>query len=98
MPCCFPTCQVNSYVLTNGDDVIPLPRLLDVDKYLDYITNRAFPKAPSSTDIQKALEGLWSASAVAGAEKVAQMIQEACGGGNGICDVPLNMGEGLGQP
>ncbi len=97
VPCCFPTCQVNSYVLTNGDDVIPLPRLLDVDKYLDYITNRTFPKVPSSTDIQKALEGLWSASAVAGAEKVAQMIQEACGGGNGICDVPLNMGEGLGQ-
>ena len=66
VPCCFPTCQVNSYVLTDGEEVLPLPRMLDVDKYLYYITNRAFPKIPSADDIQAALEGLWSASAVAG--------------------------------
>ena len=47
VPCCFPTCQVNSYVLTDGDAVVPLPRMLDVDKYLDYITNRALPTGPS---------------------------------------------------
>ena len=46
VPCCFPTCQVNSYVLTDGSEVLPLPRFLDVDKYLDYITNRAFPSPP----------------------------------------------------
>ena len=95
VPCCFPTCQVNSYALTNGDDVIPLPRLLDVDRYLDYITNRALPRLPSSSDIQAALEGLWSASAVAGAEKTARLLREACGGGNGICDLPLNLGDNL---
>ena len=92
VPCCFPTCQVNSYVLTDGKDVIPLPRMLDVDKYLDYITNRAFPSMPSAADIQSALEGLWSASAVAGAEKTAQLFQNACP--DGACDVTI-MGESL---
>ena len=97
VPCCFPTCQVNSYALTNGDEVIPLPRMLDVDSYLDYITNRALPRVPSATDIQSALEGLWSASAVAGAEKTARLLREACGGGNGSCDIPFSLGESLGQ-
>ena len=66
VPCCFPTCQVNSYLFVDGDRVTPLPRLLDIDQYLDYITNRALPKPPNAADIQAALEGLWSASAVAG--------------------------------
>ena len=87
VPCCFPTCQVNSYVLTDGDNVVPLPRLLDVDKYLDYITNRAFPRVPSADVIQSALEGLWSASAAPGAERTAQMIRDVCA--SGACDVAL---------
>ena len=95
VPCCFPNCQVNSYALTDGTEVIPLPRMLDVNKYLDYITNRAFPKVPSAADIQTALEGLWSASAVAGAEKTARLIQGACTDGNGICELPLSLGEDL---
>ncbi len=93
VPCCFPTCQVNSYVLTDGEEVLPLPRMLDVDKYLDYITNRAFPKVPSADDIQAALEGLWSASAVAGAEKTARLFQGACDAG--ICEIPLALGGDL---
>ena len=95
VPCCFPTCQVNSYVLTDGKEVIPLPRMLDVDRYLDYITNRAFPRAPSAPDVQKALEGLWSASAVAGAEKTAQLFQGACADGDGVCDFPFALGGDL---
>jgi len=43
VPCCFPTCQVNSYVLVDGDKTVPLPRLLEIDQYLDYITNRVLP-------------------------------------------------------
>ena len=54
VPCCFPTCQVNSYVFVDGDITVPLPRLLDIDKYLDYITNRALPKPANSADVQKA--------------------------------------------
>ncbi len=81
VPCCFPTCQVNSYVFVDGDTVMPLPRMLEIDQYLDYITNRALPKLPNAADIQKALEGLWSASAVAGTETTAGQFQCACGPG-----------------
>ena len=38
VPCCFPTCQVNTYLYVNQQQVIPLPRVLPVDQYLDYIT------------------------------------------------------------
>ena len=69
--------------------------MLDVNKYLDYITNRAFPLVPSAADIQRALDGLWSASAVAGAESTARLFQGACADGNGICDLPFGLGEDL---
>ena len=81
VPCCFPTCQVNSYVFVDGQTVMPLPRMLEIDQYLDYITNRALPKPPNAADVQKALEGLWSASAVAGSETTAGQFQCACGPG-----------------
>ena len=81
VPCCFPTCQVNSYVFVDGDTVMPLPRMLEIDQYLDYITNRALPKLPNAADVQKALEGLCSASAVAGTETTAGQFQCACGPG-----------------
>ena len=81
VPCCFPTCQVNSYVFVDGDTVVPLPRMLDIDHYLDYITIRTLPNPPNSADVQKALEGLWSASAVPGTEKAAGDFQCACGPG-----------------
>ena len=81
VPCCFPTCQVNSYLFVDGDRITPLPRLLDIDRYLDYITNRALPQIPHAADIQAALEGLWSESAVAGTEKTAGQFQCACGPG-----------------
>ena len=81
VPCCFPTCQVNSYVYVDGDTTTPLPRMLDLEQYLDYITNRALPKTPDAAVIREALEGLWSASAVAGTEKTADQFQCACGPG-----------------
>ena len=88
VPCCFPTCQVNSYIFVDGDTVIPLPRLLKIEDYLDYITTRALPRLPDAGAIQTALEGLWSASAVAGTEATASMFQCACGPG-------LDLGDGL---
>ena len=88
VPCCFPTCQVNSYIFVDGDTVIPLPRLLKIEDYLDYITNRVLPRLPDAGAIQTALEGLWSASAVAGTEATASMFQCACGPG-------LDLGDGL---
>ena len=88
VPCCFPTCQVNSYAYVDGDDVTPLPRLLNVDDYLDYITNVALPKVPEAAKIRQALEGLWSASAVPGSEKAADQFQCACGPG---LDLPFGL-------
>ena len=81
VPCCFPTCQVNSYVFVDGETTAPLPHMLDIDEYLDYITDRALPKAPGAAQIKKALEGLWSALAVAGTEQTADQFQCACGPG-----------------
>ena len=81
VPCCFPTCQVNSYVFVDGDKTVPLPRMLDIDQYLDYITNRALPKPTNSKDVQAALEKLWSASAVPGTEDTASQFECACGPG-----------------
>ncbi|MGE0059015.1 MAG: radical SAM protein [Dehalococcoidia bacterium] len=79
VPCCFPNCQVNTYLFIDGEEVIPLPRVLDVDEYLDYITNRALPGFTGESEIQTALEGLWSASAVAGSDLSADRFQCACG-------------------
>jgi hypothetical protein len=63
IPCCFPTCSSVTYAwLGDAGEVIPLPRILEVDRYLDYITNRTLPAI--DRDILHALEGLWSAGSV----------------------------------
>ena len=82
VPCCFPTCNSVTYALLDGDTVLPLPRVLNVDDYLDYIANRATPDL--SQDIQKALEGLWSSSAVPGSDKNAQQFAISCA----ACGIP----------
>jgi 7,8-dihydro-6-hydroxymethylpterin dimethyltransferase len=76
VPCCFPTCNLVTYALIDGDTVLPLPRVLNVDDYLDYITNRVTPDL--SQDVKTALEGLWSSSAVAGSDKAAQQFALSC--------------------
>jgi uncharacterized radical SAM superfamily Fe-S cluster-containing enzyme len=76
VPCCFPTCNSVTYAYVEGDTVIPLPRILNVDDYLDYITNRAMISIPA--DVRTALEGLWSSSAIPGAEKATQNFALSC--------------------
>jgi uncharacterized radical SAM superfamily Fe-S cluster-containing enzyme len=88
VPCCFPTCQVNSYIFVDGEEATPLPRLLKIEDYLDYITNVALPKVPEAAQVRQALEGLWSASAVPGTEKTASQFQCACGPG---LELPFGM-------
>jgi len=83
VPCCFPTCRSITYLIVQNDAVIPIPRLLDVEDYLDYVTNRVPPDA----GVRAALERLWSASAFPGtatsaeslAATVAQLDCTACG-------------------
>jgi len=70
VPCCFPTCRSITYLLTEGTPgeegfgVLPIPRLLNVEDYLDYVSNRVVPDYA----IREALEKLWSASAFMGTQ------------------------------
>lgn len=84
VPCCFPTCRSVTYLLVDrtGErtEVVPIPRLIDLDDYLDYVTNRVLPDPA----IRGALEKLWSASAFIGADTTTRSLEatlecEACG-------------------
>src|SRR5262249_27491841 len=55
----------------DGEDVVPLTRLVDVERYLDYVTNRAIP----DVEVRAALEGLWSAKAAGGSEPVMERLE-----------------------
>ena len=78
VPCCSPTCRSATYALYDGQDLVPLPRLVDGDDYLDYVTNRAVP----DLEVRTALEGLFSASAAGGTERTGERLEcVACGVG-----------------
>jgi uncharacterized radical SAM superfamily Fe-S cluster-containing enzyme len=76
VPCCFPTCNAVTYAFVDGDRVVPLPRIVNVYDYLDYITNRVVPDF--SIEIRSALEGLWSSSSVAGSQKSLDQLSLSC--------------------
>ena len=69
VPCCHPTCRSTTYAYVENGTVTPLPRVVDVDKYLDYVSNRTLPEI--RPDVLEALEGLWSAAAVPGSSSAA---------------------------
>jgi tetraether lipid synthase len=71
VPCCSPTCRSATFALYDGEDLLPLPRLVDVEQYLDYVTNRAVP----DPDVRTALEGLWSAKAAGGTAPAAERLE-----------------------
>ena len=80
VPCCFPTCNAVTYAFVEDDRVVPLPRIVNVYEYLDYLTNRVVPDF--GVQIRGALEGLWSSSSVAGSQKSIDQLAvscEACG-------------------
>src|SRR5260370_28895532 len=76
VPCCLPTCNSVTYAFIDGDQITPLPRIVNVYDYLDYITNRVMPDC--SIEIKGALEGLWSSSSVAGSQKSADELAFSC--------------------
>ncbi|HEY1575397.1 MAG TPA: radical SAM protein [Pseudonocardiaceae bacterium] len=77
VPCCFPTCRSITYVLTEGTPgapdfgIVPIPRLLQVEDYLDYVSNRVVPDYA----VREALEKLWSASAFMGTETTEEKLR-----------------------
>jgi uncharacterized radical SAM superfamily Fe-S cluster-containing enzyme len=74
VPCCFPACRSMCYALADGDTVVPLTRLIEVDDYLDYVSNRVIP----DPGVRQALERMFSSSATPGAER-ALLACEECG-------------------
>jgi tetraether lipid synthase len=79
VPCCFPTCRSITYLLTEGTPgqpdfgIVPIPRLLNVEDYLDYVSNRVVPDYA----VREALEKLWSASAFMGTDTTEQRLAQA---------------------
>ena len=67
VPCPHPTCSACTYAFVDNDQVIPIPRLLNVDHYLDFVSNRSVPDL--SAELQSVLETLWSMAAVMGSDK-----------------------------
>jgi uncharacterized radical SAM superfamily Fe-S cluster-containing enzyme len=76
VPCCFPTCNSVTYAYIDGDTVTPLPRILNVEDYLDYIANRVLLNF--AEEIKIALEGLWSSAAIPGTQKAAYNFALTC--------------------
>ena len=85
VPCCFPTCNAVTYAFVEDSRVTPLPRIINVNDYLDYITNRIVPDF--SHEIRTALEGLWSSSSVAGSEASQRQVAISCQ----ACELPDNL-------
>lgn len=75
VPCCMPVCHFVTYTMLHGDRVIPVPRLLPVEQYLDYLQNRSMPGL--SDDLLQILERLWSSSAQVGSDHLAGELVEA---------------------
>ena len=76
VPCCHPTCRVATYAYVEKGKVTPLPRVVEVEKYLDYISNRVIPEV--RPEILTALEGLWSAASVPGTLRAVRRFCSAC--------------------
>lgn len=76
VPCCFPTCNAVTYAYVDGDAVTPLPRVLEIDRYLDYIANRVV--VDPAGEVRTALEALWSSSALPGAPEAAANFRVTC--------------------
>ncbi len=76
VPCCFPTCNSVTYAFLDGDTITPLPRIVNVHEYLDYITNRVVPDF--NLEVKGALESLWSSSSVAGSQKSTEQLALSC--------------------
>ncbi len=86
VPCCFPTCNSVTYAYIEDENILPLPRILDVDDYLDYITNSALPTLDVA--VKSALEGLWSSAAIPGSQKAANDFALSCA----ACGLNIDLG------
>ena len=75
IPCCAPSCGVATYAMLTEERVIPIPRLVPVSVYLDYIANRSMPNL--DRELLTILERLWSSGAKVGSDTAARFVFEA---------------------
>ena len=76
IPCPDPACSMVTYIHKQGDSVRPLPRLVEIEDYLDYIKNASVPQLTDK--IRESLESLFSMSAVPGKDST-EAYCTACG-------------------
>ena len=77
VPCPFPSCSGLTYVYYEDGKATPITRLIDVEDYLDFISNRTM--AHLSDDIFRALKSLFSFSVDSGSLSMVQDFCTACG-------------------
>jgi hypothetical protein len=78
VPCPHPACSACTYAYIDGGRVIPIPRLVNVDDYLELALNRA--AVDLSPELAESLERLWSMSAVIGTDRATEaLVCAACG-------------------
>ena len=75
IPCCAPSCGVATYAMLTEERVIPIPRLVPVTLYLDYIANRSMPSLDQG--LLNLLERLWSSGAKVGSDQATRFVLEA---------------------
>ncbi len=82
IPCPYPTCSACAYIYKNKDRTIVLTEMLNMDKFIDCIVNRALPDKEFTSELKNALdalESLISMSAVSGSRKTEKAICTFCG-------------------
>lgn len=79
IPCSHPTCSVCAYVYRNDEQSFVLNDVLNMDRYLDSITNLALPHTGLTKEARKAADALLSMSAVVGSGKIEDAICTICG-------------------
>lgn len=91
VPCPHPTCSSSAYAFIQDGQMIPVARMVQLDDYLDFVTNRTVPDL--SVEMQPVLEALWSMAAMMGTERTTHDLINCV-----ACDVsiPATMIDGLG--
>jgi hypothetical protein len=77
LPCSYPTCCSLTYAFIRNGEVIPVTRMVNVEKYLDYFCNKVIV-SPASI-LRGSLERLWSAGASLSAGQVLKDFSCVCG-------------------
>jgi len=67
VPCPHPACSACTYAYKDDDQVIPITRFVNVEDYLDFVTNRTL--IDFSEEMKAALQSLWSTAAIMGVDK-----------------------------